>query len=102
MLFLAQDIPGEVQFTAGKGNNICQFPRFILNVLTSFQKLNHKFGEFLRGPYNRSSQENFMRTLIVLTLVMSFAVHAQTRVKENIKQQTVSTSDSSSKKPVKK
>lgn len=43
-----------------------------------------------------------MRTLIVLTLVMSFAVHAQTRVKENIKQQTVSTFDSSSKKPVKK
>lgn len=33
-----------------------------------------------------------MRILIVLTLVMSFSALAQTRVKENIKQQSIATS----------
>ncbi len=34
-----------------------------------------------------------MRTLLVLSLIMSFSAFAQTRVRENIKQQAVSSSD---------
>lgn len=37
-----------------------------------------------------------MRTLLVLSLMMSFSAFAQTRVRENIKQQAVSSSEDSS------
>lgn len=41
-----------------------------------------------------------MRTLLVLSLIMSFSAFAQTRVRENIKQQAVSSSeDKTSPKP---
>lgn len=42
-----------------------------------------------------------MRTLLVLTLIMSFSAIAQTRVKENIKQQSVATSPDGSSTSVK-
>jgi len=43
-----------------------------------------------------------MRTFLVLSLVMSFSVFAQqSRVRENIKQSSISTSDHSEKKIVK-
>jgi CBS domain containing-hemolysin-like protein len=42
-----------------------------------------------------------MRTLILLSMVFSLSAFAQTRVKENIKQQAVATSEDSGSKIIK-
>lgn len=43
-----------------------------------------------------------MRALLIISLVMSFSAFSQTRVKENIKQSSVSSEDSGTEKSVKK
>lgn len=58
-----------------------------------FQMVIAPLGELAECRYNLYKiRSEPMRILIVLTLVMSFSALAQTRVKENIKQQSIATS----------
>ncbi len=43
-----------------------------------------------------------MRAVLIISLVMSFSAFSQTRVKENIKQSSVSSEDTETEKNVKK
>lgn len=43
-----------------------------------------------------------MRAVLIISLVMSFSAFSQTRVKENIKQSSVSSEESETEKSVKK
>lgn len=58
-----------------------------------FQRVKSTLGEYPDCRYNLLKYEGAsMKVLIVLALVMSFSAIAQTRVKENIKQQSIATS----------
>lgn len=58
-----------------------------------FAGLQLRFGMESEGRYNVCNEVHSMRILILLSMIFSFSAFAQTRVKENIKQKSITTSE---------